>query len=166
VLRTPTAEIDALAIALVRCTVVWDGGTVKPKPQVDHDREAAKWVLSVGGAIQVDNSPVEHRGPGALPKYEFLLTGIFLDKNARATDDTLAILRNCVNLTTLSLGATAITDDGLAIFKGRQNITVLIMPGTKATDAGLAHFKECKGLVQLDLNGTPVTDAGLAHFKD
>jgi Leucine-rich repeat (LRR) protein len=153
----------------------------KPTPEVkiiagDPDRRAAEYVLSIGGAVRVNDLGYDIWAAAELPKEPFRLTWAhFQDcKNLTVldlgetpvTDAGLAHFKDCRNLTYLNLDRTPVTDAGLAHFKDCKNLTGLILNGTPVTDAGLAHFKDCKNLTGLELNSTPVTDAGLAHFKD
>jgi hypothetical protein len=110
--------------------------TPSPKPT---DREAAEYVLSVGGIVRL-NSELRECQQGELPKEPFQLTWVALDQNQRVTDQGLAVFDNCKDLEWLSLA-------------GCPNVT----------DAGLAHFRNCAKLEFLSLAKTRLTGAGLSR---
>ena len=134
----------------------------------EADRRAAEWVLSIGGAIRInENGGERDLNPGAeLPSEAFELTDVRLSGNFKATDTGLALFKGCKNLTALDLSNTKVSDAGLSNFKDCKNLTRLILCVTQVGDAGLACFNECKNLTSLDLGGTQVSDVGLAAFRD
>jgi internalin A len=77
------------------------------------------------------------------------------------TDVFLEELKDCKNLTWISLGKTNVTDAGLKKLNGLENLTTLSLYGTQITDAGVKAIVNCKGLTSLDLGLTQITDAGL-----
>jgi hypothetical protein len=133
---------------------------------LDPDREAAAWVLSIGGAVKVNDQDREIKGAADLPRESFQLTWVELNENKQVSDAGLTHFKDCKNLTALFLGGTQLSDAGLAYFKGCNNLRDLNLQVTQVSDAGLAHFKDCKNLNVLGLDGTKVSDMGLAHFKD
>jgi len=136
----------------------------------DPDRTAAEWVLSVGGIITIDDGgrALEMKVANKLPAAAFLLTDVSFGDVDKVTDAGLACLKDCRNLTTLSLwGCTQVSDAGLVYFKDCRNLMSLIVNSRKVTDAGLAYFKDCKNLTSLQLtDATNVSDAGMAYFKN
>ena len=144
---------------------VGSGGT-PPALAADPDRQAAKYVLSVGGIVQVNGERRDITAPTELPKDRFTLTYFNLDKNEQVTDAGLAVFKGCRELRELYLPFTQVTDAGLAHFQDCKELTHLWLDGTQVTDAGLAIFRDCKRLTFLSLACERVTDAGLAHFKD
>jgi Leucine-rich repeat (LRR) protein len=76
-------------------------------------------------------------------------------------DKGLAHIKDCKNLTHLSLDETKISNEGLTNLKGCKELRTLMLAGTKVGDAGLAHLKDCKNLTYLSLSGTLVTDLSL-----
>ena len=155
-----------LAKALPQCKIEWDGGTIEPTVKLDADRKAAEYVLSVGGSVKVNDQGSDIKSAEDLPAGPWKLTGVNLMRNRRVTDDGLAVISGCKNLTTLILQHADVSDAGLAHFKECKNLVNLDLAAKKVTDAGLAHFKECKSLATLNVGNSRVTDAGLAHFKD
>lgn len=141
-----------------------DGGT--PEKAVAHpDRKAAEYVLSVGGAVRIDGQEVEIKNAADLPKQRFTLTGINLQRK-QVTNEGLATMKDCKNLTHLWLHDTNVTDEDLAYFKNCKGLINLDLLVTKVTDAGLANFKDFKEIKFLDLAYTGVTDEGLTYLKD
>jgi eukaryotic-like serine/threonine-protein kinase len=133
----------------------------------DFDRRAAYYVLSIGGAVRIND---EDRNVGAvaeLPQEPFRLTVVSFDMNKQVTDAGLAAFEGCTNVTYLSLyGCRQLTDAGLARFKDCKGLTYLELEHVSVTDASLAAFKNYKNLKHLHLGNTQVTDAGLAYLKD
>jgi serine/threonine protein kinase/formylglycine-generating enzyme required for sulfatase activity/Leucine-rich repeat (LRR) protein len=149
--------ISALKQALPGCQIELD---------TDPDRDAAEYVLSIGGVVQVNDKADELRALSDLPPGAFRLTGAFLALNQQVTDAGLARFKDCENLAHLDLNGTPVTDAGLAHFAKCKNLASLELPSTTVTAAGLAWFKDCKNLTKLNLCFTSVGDAGLAHFKN
>lgn len=147
-----------------------DPPVVKPKPAVvpdttPPDRRAAKWALSVGGTVKVNQTLQELKKPQDLPPEDFELTFVKLEGNPKATDAALAVFAGCTNLRELKLESTPVTDAGLAHFRGCKNLLVLGLSETKVTDAALTALKDCTALTVVNLAGTDVTDAALKHFE-
>jgi eukaryotic-like serine/threonine-protein kinase len=191
------AGADGLTLDTQEFTLKKDGRvtvrvTMTPPAVVtdlDPDRKAAEWVLSIGGKVRVNGKDREIKADD-LPPGAFQLTEVHLNENKQLSDAGLAHLKDCKNLTILdlqytrvsdaglvvfngcegltqfNLGGTQVSDAGLAYFKRCRNLRILGLNATRVSDTGLASFKDCKKLVGLDLRGTPLSDAGLAHFKD
>jgi eukaryotic-like serine/threonine-protein kinase len=133
---------------------------------LDPDRQAAEWVLSIGGTVKVNEPVREIKAAADLPPQAFRLTEVLLNWNKQVSDAGLAHFEGCKSLTYLNLGGSQVSDAGLAHFQDCKNLMALLLGSTQVSDAGLAHFKDCKNLTSLDLNRTRVSDAGLAHFQD
>jgi serine/threonine protein kinase len=134
---------------------------------VDPDRRAAEWVLSIGGKVGIDDPTAYTEHATDLPKGQFRLTRVLLQSNEKVTDADLARFAECRNLKFLNLflSNAQITDKGLAYFRNSEQLERLHLAGFDVTDAGLAHFQDRKQLTQLHLSGKGVTDAGLANFQ-
>jgi serine/threonine protein kinase len=146
-----------------------DGGS-KPKADpgnVDPDRRAAGWVLSIGGGIKIrqDGQEREIRAAKDLPVAPFEVVFAGLRGNQKADDAALEYFKGLTNLSGLDLQQTPVSDAGLVHLKGLTNLTGLNLESTAVTDAGLAHLKGLTKLSVLDLGGTRVGDAGLVHVK-
>jgi len=143
--------------------------TVDPKSlakNLDADRKAAEYVLSIGGIVQVNDQGDDIKAVADLPKGPFRLTSFTLNENKRVNDAGLASFKGCVNLAVLRLEGTQVTDEGMTYFKDCKNLRELGLRRTRVSDVGLANFKDCKNLAILALDFTGVTDAGLAIFKE
>ncbi len=159
------AGVKKLAAKLPNCKVEWNGGVIAPIA-ADPDRAAAVYVLSIGGAVRIDDDERYIKAVADLPLQAFRLGWVNLQDNKAVTDEGLASFKGCKNLILLDLARTNVTDAGLAHFKDCTTLAELYLTATDVTDAGLAHLKDCKKLTVFALNGTRVTDAGLAHIKD
>jgi len=132
----------------------------------DPNRHAAKYVLSVGGMVRINDAPRDIRNAGDLPAGPFRLTYVLLASNLKVTDAGLEAFEGCTDLTDLNLIQTTVTDAGLAVFKDCKNLQTLSLSSTRVEDAGMAHFSGCKNLLRLELGTTKVGDAGMENFKD
>ena len=137
-----------------------------PAPASDPDRVAAKYVLSLGGAVRVGGKNDEIKTVAALPQERFTLDHVVYFGNTQVTDAVLVNFKDCKNLSVIALSHTQATDAGLANFKDCKNLKAISLNGTQVTDAGLANFKDYKNLEHINLSHTQVTDAGLASLKD
>jgi uncharacterized membrane protein len=143
--------------------------TMDPESAAKHpdpDRQAADWVLSIGGVVRVNNQEADIKAAADLPPGAFLLTAALLLDNKHVSDAGLGHFKDCKSLTVLNLDSTKVSDAGLAYFKDCKNLTALHLRQTQVSDVGMAYFKDCKNLTSLYLGNTQVSDAGLAYFKD
>lgn len=134
---------------------------------LDADRKAAEWVLSVGGAVWINDQEQEITTKAALPKDAFRLTGIIGLRSEQVTDDSLKVLQSCKHITIVDLhGAKNLTDNGVTSLGHVAQFRELNLGYTQVSDKGLAVFSQCKNLRNLDLTQTAVTDAGLLPFRE
>lgn len=145
-------------------------GKPKPPPAVEvdlspPDRRAAKWVLSVGGAVRVRGKTQDITEIQNLPEGDFELTIARLENNAKATDANLAVFQGCSHLRELKLEGSPVTDAGLKHFEACRELLVLGLTDTAVGDAGLAHLKDCTAMTIVNLAGTRVSDPGMKHFE-
>jgi serine/threonine protein kinase len=131
---------------------------------VDADRKAVVYALSVGGAVRVNGENQYIDKAKDLPAGPLRFTGLSLNK-AKSTAEGLRVFDGCTNLTLLSVYFTPLGDAGIAHFKNCKNLQFLWLIGADVGDAGMAHFAGCTTITDLNLSATRVTDAGLAHFK-
>jgi hypothetical protein len=138
-----------------------------PARPANPDREAAAWVLSVGGkvVIRVADQEKEVAAAGGLPAGAFKLTRVNLWDNQKVTDGELVHLAGLDSLEQLSLAQTRVGDAGLAHLEGLSCLNYLCLRATRVTDAGLESLKGLTNLETLDLSFTHVTGPGLAHLK-
>ncbi len=137
---------------------------------IDADRRAAEYVLSVGGNVvmNVDDVAIGCADLRELPKAAFRLTGIELHGCTQVSTAGLAACRGCEHLTQLQITLSGpVGDAGLEPFHQCKKLTHLGLRGTNVTNAGLAYFNGCRELAFLHLHeGNGVTNRGLANFKD
>jgi serine/threonine protein kinase/tetratricopeptide (TPR) repeat protein len=136
-----------------------------PAADADPNRQAAEWVLSLGGTVRLSGAEQDTRTVADLPKDCFILSHVGL-LGKPVTDPELAYLEGLTGLTYLFLKETRVTDAGLVHLVGCKGLTHLSVANTKVTDAGLVHLKSLEGLIHLGLDGTRVTDAGLVQLED
>lgn len=67
-------------------------------------------------------------------------------------------------LTELDLRDAKVTDDALALVASLPSLQNLCLRGTEVTDAGLAHLRGMTQLAALDLRGTAITGAGVSQL--
>lgn len=158
---TPGAR-KKLAEALPHCKILWDGADLDP------DRRAAEWALSIAGSISIKENGKERevKAVGDLPGGAFELTFVDLSNNPMVDDASLARFKDCQNLTQLTLSGVKVGDAGMAHLKNCKNLTVLTLKYTQVSDVGLAELRDCKKLTGLGLGYTRVSDRGLAQLKE
>ena len=156
--------VAKLKAALPNCNIEWDRAS-QPKADLDPDRKAAEYVLSIGGVVRVNDEMDDTKAAADLPQQPFRLTYVNLAGNPKVRNAGLAAFDGCKHLTVLRINETPVTDEGLAYFKGCKNLEILALQGTEIGDAGLANFKDFKNLTHLSFDDTQVTDKGLAYFK-
>ena len=156
--------IEDLKKALPKCGIDWDG-VIQPSASLDPDRKAAEYVLSIGGAVRVNDEVDDIKVATDLPREAFRLTYVDLWGNPKVRNAGLAAFNGCKHLTVLRINETLVKDQGLTYFKDCKNLEILYLHGTEISDEGLANFKDCKKLQVLFLNHTKVTGVGLVHFS-
>lgn len=77
------------------------------------------------------------------------------------TDEHLAALAPCTEVTDLSLEGTGITAKGIAHLSGLTKLEWLNLYGCKVGDAGLAQIAKLPKLAHLPIGENGITDAGL-----
>ncbi len=145
---------------------------VKPEEKRDiigsDERQAARWVLSIGGKVKIfkANELLEITAAKDLPTGAWQLHYIYLADNRELTDAGLKHLEALPNLTELELSRTKVTDSGLRHLERLTNLKVLGLWGnSQVSDAGLIHLKGLKKLKTLILKGSCVGDGGLEHLS-
>jgi serine/threonine protein kinase len=145
--------------AVPACKVEYDA----IEPPGDADLEAAKWVMSRGGAVWVEGGARYLKAPAELPKGRFTLTAATL-AGTKTDDAGLAHFEGLRGLRRLELGYTKVTDAGLTHLAEVKGLERLSLYSTAVTDEGLARLEKLQGLTSLDVRKTKVTAKGLAKF--
>ncbi len=133
---------------------------------LETEREVAKYILSLGGSIEINQESSLIRSASELPSKDFSLTTIDFSGNNRIDDSKISPIKNCSELRKLILYDTPVTDSGLTCFRGSTRLTYLDLGRTRISDLGLENFANCKDLIFISLNGTKITSAGLANFAN
>jgi hypothetical protein len=168
--------VEALAKALPKCKIDWDGGVILPKvgsaPFADAD---VKRVRALPAEQQVEEVRKElmRRNPGFDGKMKTKIEGGVVTEFSIVTDHVtdIAPIRVFNALRVLECGGTWTNGPSglladLTPLQGMAALTHLNLIQTKVTDTGIASLKGCKDLRYLNLNNTRVTDKGLANLKD
>jgi len=160
-----TAEgVKALAKAVPRCKIYWDGGTIEPTEK-EPDRAAAELVLDLGGKVLVSGTDHDIALAADLPKGPFRLLRITIPKLAKPlTPAELALFKGLTHLEWLSGTGPGFDDATLLAFADSKKLALVYVPYAKITDAGLAIFKDNCTLALLNVDGSTITDAGLDHL--
>jgi serine/threonine protein kinase len=173
--KVTEAGVKKLAAALPLCKILWDGGVIAPPDFAE--REAAEWVLSIGGRLSIRQGKQESeiKAIKDLPATPFEVVGVdFVEVvggkfvgNQIIDDAGLERLKGLNKLQHLNLSHTRVGDAGLEHITGLSNLTFLGLGACwRVGDAGLARLgKAFPNLSTLYLGGTQVSDAGLVHLK-
>ncbi|MCX7423389.1 MAG: leucine-rich repeat protein [Planctomycetia bacterium] len=163
--KVTAVEVARLQQALPKCKIAWDSANLATSD--DPDRREAMYVLSVGGMVQINETPQEYTDVRELPKSRFRLTSIVInDVKQQVSAAGLIACRGCQHLTQLSISGVSLGDAGLEPFRQCKNLKTLALGRTNVTDAGLAYFSGCRDLTILWLYEDQVTDLGLVNFQD
>jgi eukaryotic-like serine/threonine-protein kinase len=165
-MKVSEIAVKRLAKSLLRSRIDWDQDSLRPSSAFEPDRNAAEWVLSMGGMIEIDDRRKPIKSVDELPDEPFRLTMMSL-RNLKVRDRELACLSECTNLVGIDLyKCNLITDVGLGYFKNSKGLQILGIGGTQATDHGLSYFRDCKNLTDVMLNDTKVSSVGLRYLTD
>lgn len=138
-------------------------------PNFPAEREAAKWVLSVGGTLALKDSAgkVLPLADGKLPEVPFMVDACgFHGGHQNFNNADLSKLKACQNLTALHFGNhTQLTDEGLSNLKGIHFRDLIFSNCPLLTDKSLTHIGRFYDLQSLNAQGVAFTDAGVAGLK-
>lgn len=142
----------------------------EPQVAYEKERQAAQWVLRVGGTTEVrtaDGKTVTLAGGRAeLPSGNLTVLAIDVANCAEVKDEGLKVLADLSAIERLNLAGTNVTDAGLASLAGLKTITNLNLQNTKIGDSGVEQLKELTALAHLNLAGTNITDAAITTVSD
>ncbi|MEK6258147.1 MAG: protein kinase [Planctomycetota bacterium] len=129
------------------------------------EREAADWVLSLGGTVSLndmDGTPLPLSN-GKLPDANFTLNTVELVEPPRFTNEGLSKLSACRRFTSLRFAQVAnLTDKGFSHLK-QVRVRDLFLDGCPLlTDGVMDTVATLEGLESLSLQRIKVTDAGIA----
>ena len=130
------------------------------------DRQAAEWVLGIGGdiVVLVDGKKRWISEAENLPQDNFVVVECHLLANKLIGVTGLRNLRGLSELHTLLLNDAALTDAGLQNLGEHPKLEYLNLTNTSIGDAGLRCLKGLRGLHTLTLIGTEVSDKGVEHL--
>jgi serine/threonine protein kinase len=162
-----TAEgVKALAKALPRCKITWDGGVIEPTEKVSPDRRAAEWVLSVGGYVRLRGQADNWIAKAVdLSQGEFAVAGVRLGYCTKVDVAGMALVAGCAALEEFSAHHSSLTDECVAHLQELTTLTHLNFGGCVAvTDRIAPHLKKLTALKFVDFNRTSVGDAVAEHL--
>lgn len=133
-------------------------------PLADPDRNAAEYVLSIGGKVQINEIPKDLTSLQELPHDDFRLTCAKLLSNSNVTEAGLQNFAGTTHLRHLELsGVSQITDASLAHFRQNRQLSFLGLASTKITGSGFQFLHDCEELQVLWLNSSPINDEGMSE---
>ena len=132
------------------------------------EREAAEWVLSVGGVVGLhgpDDMPIL-LVDGKLPEGRFTLNSAAISGDVHFAAGGLSHLRSCRRLVSIDVyGCSRLTDAGIAALEGGR-MRFLALIGCRAlTDNAMRSIALIRGLEGVQLASPGFTDAGIAALK-
>ncbi len=127
----------------------------KKEPVVsDPERRAARYVVSAGGTVRLNDAPKEFKTLEELPPAgEFRLTEINLRNSTKVADADLAGLRECKNLRAVNLANTGATDAALEHFKDHEALAALDLRGTKVTEKAVRELAAAQPFCEIEWAG-------------
>jgi serine/threonine protein kinase/Leucine-rich repeat (LRR) protein len=143
------------------------GPATKSVATADPDRQAAEWVLSLGGSVGIDTNGKREEVSTleGLPSGAFRITSIGITPKGPLGDDEFSQLERLASLTGLALMGPQVNDAVLPRLKRLSHLRLLNLGQTEVSDAGLLHLKALPNLDDLNLRRTRITDAGLRHLE-
>jgi tetratricopeptide (TPR) repeat protein/Leucine-rich repeat (LRR) protein/tRNA A-37 threonylcarbamoyl transferase component Bud32 len=126
--KATAAKIDELKAALPKCKIEWDGGVIEPRTSLD--RKAAEYVLTIGGAVRVNDQDRDLKAVADLPPGPFRLTGVGLGWS-KVEETGLALFSACKGLTSLNLAHTKVGDAGWPTLRLGGKRPGEVRPGTR-----------------------------------
>jgi formylglycine-generating enzyme required for sulfatase activity/Leucine-rich repeat (LRR) protein len=187
VTATGVAELQT---ELPKCRIEWS--PTLPRPTGDPNRDAAEWVLAMGGEVDVvprdGQEIVGIKQPSDLPAPPYRLVAVLLRgpfirdddlgrlsnvaslhmvrvANAKITGAALEYLRGLANLRSVDFNSSPVGDTGIALLKELPKLDSLALANAGVTNAGLEHVGALKRLSNLRLDyNKEITDDGLAHL--
>jgi Leucine-rich repeat (LRR) protein len=136
--------------------------------QPASDRDAAEWVLGLGGQIRIKKDGQERSVTAAkdLPQGMMELLEVDL-KGVRKSElnDGLGKLAGLKSLRKLTLSDSSANEQGIGMLSNLPALKELTMHGVKVTDAAMKAIGRLDSLEALAMFGVGITDDGLANLK-
>jgi parallel beta-helix repeat protein len=139
------------------------GFRVVREAETDREREAAAWVLGLGGKLWVaaGGEPVPVAEAKDMPAGPFQVVAINLVGVQKTKDTGYGNLAGLTALRHLNLRGAHLVDGDLEHFKGLSGLRSLTIDATQVTDAGMQSLQGLENLTAVYMVDTPVSDAGL-----
>ena len=141
-------------------------GILRPSPDV----EAAKWIIEIGGHVQVQERGQPQRLVDKevnLPKGPFRLRQIGAAMNSHMNDQEVQRLAGLRYLQAMAIDGLPMTDAGVVVLESMPKLLHLSLsfpakPGI--TDNAMVSFRKLPRLRFLELAGIPITPEGLRRY--
>ncbi len=140
------------------------------QPPVDHDfapnREAAEWVLRLGGSVTIEDlKKVRHDIDqiAKLPRDPFYVVSINLTSKQGVNDQELARLEGLTRLEAVGVGGTPVTDALFDHLRRLPNLRYVGVNWTGVTGKGLATLIDSK-LTGLEISGMKDPEAAIVYL--
>jgi serine/threonine protein kinase/Leucine-rich repeat (LRR) protein len=129
----------------------------------DPDRNAAQWVLGLGGRVTISSQGQETAviERSALPTASFSVVTAEFPGVKQITDKMLVNLKDLQSLRFVNLNYTSVTDAGLKHLASVTSLTSVSAWGTSVTGTGFGAFPPESRLDFISLYCAPVNDRGL-----
>jgi hypothetical protein len=143
--------------------------SASPTDVSSRDREAAQWVLDVGGEVAVNTKTetgIFIKSPTVLPDEPFSVTRIDLPGNRNFADDDLERLTGLRRLSMLHLQDTSVGDVGIGHLSDLPELDHLNLVATQVTDKGLVPLARLPQLSRLYVSRCRIGDAAVPILRD
>jgi Leucine-rich repeat (LRR) protein len=148
-------------------------GLVKLKKlHLDKSKITDRGFLALAGLTEMEHLVLQShsfsdRGFSAvagMKNLKWLCVGGSKDRLSLISDESLSLIKNMTNLSSINLSYSRITDKGLVHLQGLTKLEILDLDGCKVGDGGLKCFAGLVNLKWLILNDSSVSDAGLGFL--
>jgi hypothetical protein len=139
----------------------------KPVPSrvVASDRDAAEWVLSAGGTVEIVGEQGEIANVSDLIDGHHFLNAIDLHGKVDALKNrSLQHLHGLSHLTLLNVAGTSVSDSDLASLSQCAELKTLWLDQTFITGTGLVHLTSLSKLEELHIGNAKLDDNGLSQL--
>jgi serine/threonine protein kinase/formylglycine-generating enzyme required for sulfatase activity/Leucine-rich repeat (LRR) protein len=161
--QVTASGVAELQAAMPNLRINWSPAL--PPPTGDPDRDAAEWVLAVGGKVDLLSPTGEVKTVSQsadLPAGKWNLVTVRL-RGPYFSDDDFRRLAALKMLGSIHIADAKIDGAALAHIGKLPAIWQVYIVNTRVGDAGLAAIKELPNLTALHLVGSDITDADMRH---